>query len=89
MKLHPYHPLCRYSAERIGRLTVLSMLTWGRYEREVYDMYGVFFVGHPDLRRILTDYGFQGVCSQLGSVELTLASVAERFPFDWVYGSSL
>ena len=30
------------------------------YEREVYDMFGVFFVDHPDLRRIMTDYGFDG-----------------------------
>ncbi|OMH86248.1 NADH-ubiquinone oxidoreductase [Zancudomyces culisetae] len=37
---------------------IYNSANWG--EREVYDMYGVFFYNHPDLRRILTDYGFEG-----------------------------
>lgn len=50
------------SVDEITRISsVVSLFpSAGWWEREVWDMFGVYFINHPDLRRILTDYGFEG-----------------------------
>ncbi|KAE9584367.1 putative oxidoreductase (mitochondrion) [Lupinus albus] len=50
------------SADEVTRISpVVSLFpSAGRWEREVWDMFGVSSINHPDLRRISTDYGFEG-----------------------------
>lgn len=59
------------------------------FEREAYDLYGVLFTGHPDMRRLLTDYGFEGYPLRkdfplTGFVEVRYDDEVKRVVYDQV-----
>jgi NADH-quinone oxidoreductase subunit C len=79
----------KVSTDEVSAVPSLTEL-WpvaGWLEREVFDMYGVLFSGNPDLRRILTDYGFRGHPQRkdfplTGYVELRYSEEAKRVVYE-------
>lgn len=66
-------------------IDIWSSANW--YEREAYDLFGILFVGHPDLRRLLTDYGFVGHAFRkdfplIGNVEMRYDPERERVIYE-------
>ncbi|MBF0125114.1 MAG: NADH-quinone oxidoreductase subunit C [Magnetococcales bacterium] len=63
LSVHHNHRLRVKVALDEGDVVPSMTVVWGNaswYEREVYEMFGILFSGHPDLRRLLTDYDFDG-----------------------------
>ncbi len=96
-----YHLLSMYQNHRIrlkvrlregetmGSITAIHPSA-GWFEREVFDMFGILFTGHDDLRRLLTDYGFQGHpllkdFPTTGYVELRYDEVEKRVVYEPVH----
>ena len=66
-------------------IDIWSSANW--YEREAYDLFGIVFDGHPDLRRLLTDYGFIGHPFRrdfplIGEVELRYDAAQQRCVYE-------
>ena len=71
----------------VSIIPIFKNANW--WEREIWDLYGIFFKGHTDLRRILTDYGFEGYPMRKdfplqGYIELRYETTKKRIIMEFV-----